>query len=132
MAGHWWDVAGAAYAGLRTAWVSRTDLAYPVAMPAPDVTGPDVAAVAAAILARLSSVRGGAERARRHVLLEPVREGSVWRRTAAYGMSTIARGDALDRPRVGAGRPGGDLLVDGGVEDRRVAVGASSRSRRRR
>ncbi len=50
VAGHWWDVAGAAYAGLRTAWVSRTDLAYPIAMPAPDVTGPDVAAVAAAIL----------------------------------------------------------------------------------
>jgi 2-haloacid dehalogenase len=50
VAGHWWDVAGAAYAGLRTAWVSRTDLAYPDAMPAPTVTGPDVAAVATAIL----------------------------------------------------------------------------------
>jgi 2-haloacid dehalogenase len=50
VAGHWWDVAGAAYAGLRTAWVSRTDLAYPDAMPAPDITGPDVAAVASAIL----------------------------------------------------------------------------------
>jgi 2-haloacid dehalogenase len=53
VAGHWWDIAGAAYAGLRTAWVSRTDLAYPDAMPAPDVTGPDVAAVAAAILSRV-------------------------------------------------------------------------------
>ena len=40
VAGHWWDVAGAAYAGLRTAWISRTDLAYPVAMPEPDVTRP--------------------------------------------------------------------------------------------
>ena len=50
VAGHWWDVAGAAYAGLRTAWVSRTDLAYPDAMPAPDVIGADVAEVAAAIL----------------------------------------------------------------------------------
>jgi 2-haloacid dehalogenase len=50
VAGHWWDVAGAAYAGLRTAWVSRTDLAYPDAMPAPTVTGPDVASVATAIL----------------------------------------------------------------------------------
>jgi 2-haloacid dehalogenase len=50
VAGHWWDIAGAAYAGLRTAWVSRTDLAYPDAMPAPDVTGPDVASAAAAIL----------------------------------------------------------------------------------
>jgi 2-haloacid dehalogenase len=50
VAGHWWDIAGAAYAGLRTAWISRTDLAYPVAMPAPDVSGADLAEVAAAIL----------------------------------------------------------------------------------
>jgi len=50
VAGHWWDVAGAAYAGLRTAWISRTDIAYPSAMPAPDVTGPDLAAVVATIL----------------------------------------------------------------------------------
>jgi 2-haloacid dehalogenase len=50
VAGHWWDVAGAAYAGLRTAWISRTDLAYPVAMPEPDVRGTDLAAVAEAIL----------------------------------------------------------------------------------
>src|SRR4051812_23551212 len=50
VAGHWWDVAGAAYAGLKTAWVSRTDLAYPVAMPAPDVQGPDIQAIAKAIL----------------------------------------------------------------------------------
>jgi 2-haloacid dehalogenase len=52
VAGHWWDIAGAAYAGLRTAWISRTDRAYPIAMPAPDVTGADLAEVAAAILAR--------------------------------------------------------------------------------
>jgi len=50
VAGHWWDVAGAAYAGLRTGWVSRTDVAYPDAMPVPDVTGADVSAVAAGIL----------------------------------------------------------------------------------
>ncbi len=50
VAGHWWDVAGAAYAGLRTAWISRTDIAYPIAMPEPDVTGPDLAAVATTIL----------------------------------------------------------------------------------
>jgi 2-haloacid dehalogenase len=43
VAGHWWDVAGAAFAGLRTAWISRTDLAYPVAMPEPDVRGADLA-----------------------------------------------------------------------------------------
>ena len=49
-AGHWWDIAGAAYAGLRTAWISRTDLAYPPAMPEPDVYGADFAHVASAIL----------------------------------------------------------------------------------
>jgi len=50
VAGHWWDIAGAAYAGLKTAWASRTDLAYPAAMPQPDVRGTDIAEVAAAIL----------------------------------------------------------------------------------
>jgi 2-haloacid dehalogenase len=52
VAGHWWDIAGASYAGLKTAWVSRTDLAYPVAMPEPDIRGADVAAVAAEIVRR--------------------------------------------------------------------------------
>jgi 2-haloacid dehalogenase len=51
VAGHWWDIAGAAYAGLRTAWISRTDLAYPVAMPVPDVAGSDLAEVVTAMLA---------------------------------------------------------------------------------
>jgi 2-haloacid dehalogenase len=55
VAGHWWDVAGAAYAGLRTAWISRTDVTYPVAMPPPDVRGADLAEVAAAIIARTTS-----------------------------------------------------------------------------
>ena len=50
VAGHWWDVAGAAYAGLKTAWISRTDRVYPTAMPAPDVSGPDLAAVARELL----------------------------------------------------------------------------------
>jgi 2-haloacid dehalogenase len=50
VAGHWWDIAGASYAGLQTAWISRTDLAYPAAMPAPHVSGPDLTAVSAAIL----------------------------------------------------------------------------------
>ena len=50
VAGHWWDIAGAAYAGLRTAWISRTDRAYPIAMPAPDVRGADLGEVAIAIL----------------------------------------------------------------------------------
>jgi 2-haloacid dehalogenase len=52
VAGHWWDIAGAAYAGLKTAWVSRTDLAYPTAMPVPDVTGADIADVANQIVRR--------------------------------------------------------------------------------
>jgi 2-haloacid dehalogenase len=52
VAGHWWDIAGAAYAGLKTAWVSRTDLAYPVAMPEPDVRGADIAEVAREIVRR--------------------------------------------------------------------------------
>jgi 2-haloacid dehalogenase len=51
VAGHWWDVAGAAAAGLRTAWISRTDIAYPVAMPQPDVRGADLAEVVAALMA---------------------------------------------------------------------------------
>jgi 2-haloacid dehalogenase len=50
VAGHWWDIAGASYAGLRTAWISRTDLAYPCAMPSPDVRGRDLAEVAARLL----------------------------------------------------------------------------------
>jgi 2-haloacid dehalogenase len=54
VAGHWWDVAGAAYAGLKTAWVSRTDIAYPAAMPAPDVSGPDVQSISNVILSRVA------------------------------------------------------------------------------
>jgi 2-haloacid dehalogenase len=50
VAGHWWDVAGATFAGLKTAWISRTDLAYPVAMPEPHLRATDVADAAAEIL----------------------------------------------------------------------------------
>src|SRR4051794_39580150 len=50
VAGHWWDVAGAAHAGLRTAWISRTDRCYPNGVPQPDVRAPDLLAAAAAIL----------------------------------------------------------------------------------
>jgi 2-haloacid dehalogenase len=53
VAGHWWDIAGAAYAGLKTAWVSRTDRAYPVAMPAPDVRGADIQEIAKAIVGKV-------------------------------------------------------------------------------
>jgi 2-haloacid dehalogenase len=50
VAGHWWDIAGAAAAGLRTAWVSRTDVAYPDALARPAVSGADLREVAEAIL----------------------------------------------------------------------------------
>jgi 2-haloacid dehalogenase len=55
VAGHWWDVAGATAAGLRCAWVARTDVAYPTALPRPAATGADLAAVAEAILARTAA-----------------------------------------------------------------------------
>jgi 2-haloacid dehalogenase len=55
VAGHWWDVAGAAAAGLRTAWVSRSDGAYPAALPPPAVSGADLSEVAGAILAHTCS-----------------------------------------------------------------------------
>ena len=55
VAGHWWDVAGATAAGLRGAWVARTDVAYPSALPQPEATGGDLAEVAEAILARTAA-----------------------------------------------------------------------------
>jgi 2-haloacid dehalogenase len=50
VAAHWWDIAGAAGAGLRTAWVSRDDRAYPDAVPPPEVRAPDLLAAARAIV----------------------------------------------------------------------------------
>jgi 2-haloacid dehalogenase len=50
VAAHWWDVAGAAGAGLRTAWVSRDDRAYPGAVPQPELRAPDLLAAARAIV----------------------------------------------------------------------------------
>jgi 2-haloacid dehalogenase len=47
---HWWDLAGAKRAGLRTAWVARADTLMPET-PAPDYQGSTLAAVAAAITA---------------------------------------------------------------------------------
>jgi 2-haloacid dehalogenase len=50
VAAHWWDIAGAAGAGLRTAWVSRDDLAYPSGpVPQPDIRVPDLLSAAEAI-----------------------------------------------------------------------------------
>jgi 2-haloacid dehalogenase len=50
VAAHWWDVAGAAGAGLRTAWVSRDDRVYPGAIPQPEIRAPDLLAAARAIV----------------------------------------------------------------------------------
>jgi 2-haloacid dehalogenase len=55
VAGHWWDVAGATAAGLRGAWVARTDVAYPSALPQPEAKGADLLAVAEAILTRTAA-----------------------------------------------------------------------------
>jgi 2-haloacid dehalogenase len=50
VAAHWWDIAGAAGAGLRTAWVSRDDVAYPGGpVPQPDISAPDLLSAAEAI-----------------------------------------------------------------------------------
>jgi len=46
VAAHWWDVAGAKHAGLRTGWVARRDLVLPASVPEPDVRGRDLAEVA--------------------------------------------------------------------------------------
>jgi 2-haloacid dehalogenase len=49
VAAHWWDVLGAKRAGLKTGWVSRRERELLSTVPAPDVTGPTLAAVAEAI-----------------------------------------------------------------------------------
>jgi 2-haloacid dehalogenase len=53
VAAHWWDVAGAKRAGLRTGWVARRDRVLPASVPDPDVTGRDLAEVAGGIVALL-------------------------------------------------------------------------------
>ena len=51
---HWWDVAGAKRAGLRTGWVARRERALLDTVPSPDYTGRDLAEVAEAIVARMT------------------------------------------------------------------------------
>jgi 2-haloacid dehalogenase len=51
VAAHWWDVTGAARAGLRTGWVARRERVLLSTVPEPDVSGPDLAAVAEGIVA---------------------------------------------------------------------------------
>ena len=50
VAAHWWDVAGAKRAGLRTGWVARQDLVLPETVPEPDVRGRDLTEVADGLL----------------------------------------------------------------------------------
>jgi 2-haloacid dehalogenase len=51
---HWWDVAGAKRAGMRTGWVARRERALLDTVPPPDYTGRDLAEVAEAIVAHIS------------------------------------------------------------------------------
>jgi 2-haloacid dehalogenase len=52
VAAHWWDVTGAARAGLRTAWVGRRERLLLSTVPDPDVTGRDLAEVAEGLVVR--------------------------------------------------------------------------------
>jgi 2-haloacid dehalogenase len=51
VAAHWWDIAGAGAAGMRTAWVSRDDRVWPASEPAPDVQGASLLETARALVA---------------------------------------------------------------------------------
>jgi 2-haloacid dehalogenase len=50
VATHWWDVAGAKRAGMRTGWVARRERALLDTVPTPDFTGRDLTEVAEAIV----------------------------------------------------------------------------------
>lgn len=50
---HWWDVAGAKRAGMRTGWVARRERSLLEHVPPPDYTGRDLAETAAAIVISL-------------------------------------------------------------------------------
>ena len=51
VAAHWWDVQGAARAGMRTGWVSRRERTLLGTVPEPDFRGGDLAEVAERIVA---------------------------------------------------------------------------------
>ncbi len=51
VAGHWWDVAGAKRAGMRTAWIARDEGALLSSAPEPDVHAADLKEAAEAIAA---------------------------------------------------------------------------------
>jgi 2-haloacid dehalogenase len=50
VAAHAWDVAGAARAGLGTAWVSGKEHIYPATFPSPDVQAPDLESASRGII----------------------------------------------------------------------------------
>jgi 2-haloacid dehalogenase len=50
---HWWDVAAAKRAGLRTGWVARRERSLLDTVPPPDYTGRDLAELAEAIVTRM-------------------------------------------------------------------------------
>jgi 2-haloacid dehalogenase len=60
VAAHWWDTAGAARAGMRTAWISRHDRLYPDVAPPPDVRAGDLREAAEAISAASAGGPAGA------------------------------------------------------------------------
>ena len=51
VAGHWWDVTGAARVGLRTAWIGRDEGVLLPSAPEPDVRAADLREAAEAIAA---------------------------------------------------------------------------------
>lgn len=58
VAAHWWDVMGAARAGLRGAWVARRERALLATVSEPDYRGVDLLQVAASIVAGATGVVG--------------------------------------------------------------------------
>ena len=52
---HWWDVAGAKRAGMRTGWVARRERSLLDTVPPPDYTGRDLAEAADAIVTRMAA-----------------------------------------------------------------------------
>jgi 2-haloacid dehalogenase len=55
VAAHGWDIAGAARAGLRTAWISGKERIYPATFPSPDIRAPDLESAARSIIDHASS-----------------------------------------------------------------------------
>jgi 2-haloacid dehalogenase len=53
VAAHWWDIMGAARAGLRTGWVGRRERALLATVPEPTVRGSDLTEVSERIVAEL-------------------------------------------------------------------------------